>query len=497
MAIEADYSLTDNAAWRDVAAELPPLSLTRPREPVPRRLPARRHAIRRLACADVLSVVIGLVTLSLLSGQRIPAVTLVMLPLTLLLASFGGRYDRDELTLRKSTLDELPALLGLAGAGAVGWSLIAWAADIDLGLPGGGAFLFWISMSVALVLTRAGARRLTAMAAPLERVLIVGSSASRELLANSLSTDPGARMEVVGYLPLEDERRGHAGAWPGPDRRRRSNTFDDLESVVHELDVDRVFLIPTSADGELVLEAVRRTSRLGVKVSLVPRLFEVVGSSVAFDMVGGVTLLGVRQPGLRPAARMCKRAMDIVSSGICLIILSPLMIGIAIAIKLDTPGSVFFRQQRMGRDNEVFEILKFRSMVVGAEDLRKSLEELNETTGLFKMAQDPRITRVGRLLRGSSLDELPQLINVLMGDMSLVGPRPLVLHEDRLVEGRHRDRLHLAPGITGPWQVLGPVRPPLSEMVKTDYLYAVNWSIWSDVKLLVRTAAHVAGRRGL
>lgn len=497
MAVESDYSRTDDADWRDVANELPRLSLTRPHARVRRRLPGRRNAILRLACADLLSAVVGLVTLSLLSGQRVPPVTLVLLPLTLLLASFGGRYDRDELTVRKSTLDELPALLGLAGAGAVSWSLIAWAANLDLHLPGGGAFLFWVSMSIALVLTRAAARKLTAVGAPPERVLIVGSAASRELLASSLSTDPGARIEVVGFLPLEDERRGHGGAWPGPDRRRRTHTFEDLESVVRKLDVDRVFLIPTNADGELVLEAVRRTSRLGVKVSLVPRLFEVVGSSVAFDMVGGVTLLGVRRPGLRPAARMCKRAMDIASSGICLLILSPLMVGIAIAIKLDSPGSIFFRQQRMGRDNEVFEILKFRSMVVGAEDLRKSLEELNETSGLFKMAEDPRITRVGRFLRRSSLDELPQLINVLMGDMSLIGPRPLVLHEDRLVEGRHRDRLHLAPGITGPWQVLGPVRPPLSEMVKTDYLYAVNWSIWSDVKLLLRTVAHVAGRRGV
>jgi lipopolysaccharide/colanic/teichoic acid biosynthesis glycosyltransferase len=125
------------------------------------------------------------------------------------------------------------------------------------------------------------------------------------------------------------------------------------------------------------------------------------------------------------------------------------------------------------------------------------VEELNETDGLFKAAADPRVTRVGRLLRRTSLDELPQLFNVFRGQMSLVGPRPLVLEEDRLIEGRHRNRLHLAPGMTGPWQVLGPKRPPLEEMVKIDFLYAANWSLWSDTKILTRTALHMLGLRNV
>ena len=116
---------------------------------------------------------------------------------------------------------------------------------------------------------------------------------------------------------------------------------------------------------------------------------------------------------------------------------------------------------------------------------------------MFKLSDDPRVTRVGRFLRRTSIDELPQLLNVLRGDMSLVGPRPLVVDEDRLVSGRHRDRLQFAPGMTGPWQVLGPKRPPLAEMVKTDYLYAANWSLWTDIKILVRTFSHVLALRGL
>jgi lipopolysaccharide/colanic/teichoic acid biosynthesis glycosyltransferase len=189
--------------------------------------------------------------------------------------------------------------------------------------------------------------------------------------------------------------------------------------------------------------------------------------------------------------------MDVTGAAFGLLVLAPLGALVALAITLDTTGPVSFRQSRVGRDGRTFQMIKFRSMIDGAEAQRAALQALNETDGIFKLSKDPRVTRVGRLLRRTSIDELPQLINVLRGDMSLVGPRPLVLDEDRLVEGRHRERLALAPGMTGPWQVLGPTRPPLSEMVKTDYLYAANWSLWSDVKILLRTFGHVTGQRGL
>jgi lipopolysaccharide/colanic/teichoic acid biosynthesis glycosyltransferase len=234
-----------------------------------------------------------------------------------------------------------------------------------------------------------------------------------------------------------------------------------------------------------------------VKLSIVPRLLEVVGSAVEFDTIGGVTVLGVRRPGLGRSSWALKRSMDVVGSALGLLLLAPVGLVIAIAIKLDSGGPVFFRQLRVGRNGETFKMFKFRSMYDGAEAQRAALEALNETHGLFKVKADPRVTRVGQLLRKSSIDELPQLINVLLGNMSLVGPRPLVVDEDRLVEGHHRDRLQLPPGMTGPWQVLGPSRPPLSEMVKTDYLYAANWSLWTDVKILMRTFAHVLAQRGL
>jgi lipopolysaccharide/colanic/teichoic acid biosynthesis glycosyltransferase len=180
------------------------------------------------------------------------------------------------------------------------------------------------------------------------------------------------------------------------------------------------------------------------------------------------------------------------------LLLAPLFAVIAVAIKLTSQGSVFFLQERVGRGNRVFHMWKFRTMVRGARHQQADLAHLNEMEGgaMFKIADDPRITPVGRILRRASLDELPQLWNVLRGEMSLVGPRPLVPAENDQVMGWHRTRLDLTPGLTGPWQVMGRNAIPFQEMVKLDYLYVTDWSLWSDIKLLLRTLPVVVGRRG-
>ncbi len=462
------------------------------------RKPIRRDAMfrRLLAVADLVAAAGGLGALAWVSGRPIEPVTLLTLPLIILVAKLSGRYDHDEVVLRKSTLDEIPQLLALAACFSLIWSLAAYLVGVRLHLDGAGVAVLWGATAAFLIFCRSGARILGQLSAPPERVLIVGSAGARKRLAQSLHSDPGARIELAGFLPLEDERRTHSD-WGPRSRRRRELRFDDLGKIVGERDVDRVLLIPTSAGNETMLDAISATTALGVKVSIVPRLFEVVGSAVEFDSVGGVTVLGVRKAGLSRSSRAIKRGLDLVGSGIGLLVLAPFGALIAIAIKLDSPGPVFFRQPRVGRDGRIFQMIKFRSMIDGAEAQRAALESMNETEGIFKLSDDPRVTRVGRLLRRSSVDELPQLINVLISEMSLVGPRPLISDEDRLVEGRHRERLHLAPGMTGPWQVLGPTRPPLSEMVKTDYLYAANWSLWGDLKILLRTVTHVTGQRGL
>ncbi len=195
---------------------------------------------------------------------------------------------------------------------------------------------------------------------------------------------------------------------------------------------------------------------------------------------------------------LVKRALDLLGAALGLLALSPVMVAIAVAIKLDGGGPVFFGQLRVGRHGRRFQMLKFRTMIPDADAMKDALRAYNEAGGgLFKIAEDPRITRVGRFLRRSALDELPQLLNVLKGEMSLVGPRPLVVEEDERIAGPHRRRLELMPGMTGPWQILGPARAPLGEMVAIDYLYVADWSLWTDVKILLRTVPHVLGRRGL
>ena len=236
---------------------------------------------------------------------------------------------------------------------------------------------------------------------------------------------------------------------------------------------------------------------LGGRVRILPRVFEVVGAAVEFETLNGLTVLGVRRFGLTRSSRAIKRTMDIVGSLIALVLLSPLIVVIVTAIRVTSHGPILFRQTRVGRDGRWFTMLKFRTMVEGADGMKTDLAGRNEADGLFKICDDPRITRVGRWLRRTSLDELPQLINVLRGEMSLVGPRPLVVNEDCKIEGRHRRRLHLTPGMTGDWQILGSARIPRREMVKIDYLYVANWSVWSDVKILARTMLYALSARGM
>jgi exopolysaccharide biosynthesis polyprenyl glycosylphosphotransferase len=396
--------------------------------------------------------------------------------------------------MRKSTLDEVPALMGLAAAYALAWSLVTITFDIHSSR--GAVISLWAGTASLLILSRAAARALGQRLAPAERVLILAGEYQQPNLCRRLAADSSARLQIVGLVPLEDGGSPAADAEQA-DQAHGMLSVRDLRTIVETLDVHRLIVIPTSTDPESMLEPVTAANLVGVKVSIVPSIFEVIGSAVEFDEVGGVTVLGVRRPGLSRSSALVKRTTDVIGAALGLIFLAPLGAVVAIAIKLDSPGPVFFRQPRIGRNGRTFQMIKFRSMVLTAEQQRRELEPLNESAGIFKMTDDPRVTRVGRLLRHTFVDELPQLINVLRGEMSLVGPRPLVPEEDRRVEGHHRDRLQLSPGMTGPWQVLGPDRPPLSEMVKIDYLYAANWSLWSDIKFIMRTATHVVARRGV
>ena len=269
-----------------------------------------------------------------------------------------------------------------------------------------------------------------------------------------------------------------------------------LLEIIAGAGAHRLIIGPHAFTNATTFELLEAARDAGTRVSLLPDMLEVVGSSVDFDDLYGVTLLGVRHTNLSRSSQRLKRAFDLVGASLVLLFAWPLMLISAMMVRLDSPGPILFRQWRVGRNGERFRIIKFRTMVDGAEEMKDELRHRNEADGLFKIADDPRITGVGRRLRRCSCDELPQIFNVLMGQMSLVGPRPLVAEEHDIIEGVRRGRLRLTPGMTGPWQISGAARIPLEDMVKLDHLYVSNWTVWGDVKILLRTVPYVLSRCG-
>jgi exopolysaccharide biosynthesis polyprenyl glycosylphosphotransferase len=441
----------------------------------------RRAAVirRSLAVGDVLAATLSLLAITALTDDRVRPLTLVTMSLLVLAAGkLAGLYDRDEVRLRRSTLEEVPQLFQLSGLCA----LLVWLGNGSVvagALDRKEVLLLWSLLFVSLCGWRVVTRVAAARAVTAERCLIVGDPSLAAEVADKLA---GRHASVVGLVPLRDAQH-------------------DLEAIVRRNKAHRIIVVPDQeGDSEALLACVSRAQDMGAAVSILPRVFEVVGSSVEFDHVDGMVLLGVHRFGLSRSSWAIKRAVDIAGAGLLLLFLAPLLAAVALAIRLDSRGPIFFRQLRVGHKGRRFDVLKFRSMYDGADRARAELMALSHAgDGMFKVADDPRVTRVGRLLRRYSLDELPQLINVLRGEMSLVGPRPLVLEEDKRIEGRHRRRLQLTPGMTGPWQVLGTAerRVPLREMVTLDYLYVGNWSLWTDVKILLRTALHVIRGHGL
>jgi exopolysaccharide biosynthesis polyprenyl glycosylphosphotransferase len=446
---------------------------------------------RALGLADLASATVAVVLgVSILGEDALNPVALLALPLVLVVGKVTGIYDRDEHVLRKTTLDEVPTLFWVATL----YAFLIWLGG-DLIINGhfgrDQAVGVWALLFASMLSGRALARHVARAASQEERCLVLGDADTADWIARRLGEASALNACVVGRVPLDPEL-------PGSNGIPVLGVGAELGPLLTEQRVERAIIAPRGAVSDDLLNTIRRLKSLGVRVSVLPRLFEVVGSSVERDDVDGITLLGMRRYGLSRSSRIIKRGLDVAGAGLGVVVLAPLLATIAIAIKLDSPGPVLFRQRRMGRDEVPFEMRKFRTMVDGAEVQRSALAARNEAAGgLFKIKDDPRITRVGKVLRRTSLDELPQLFNVLRGDMALVGPRPLVLDEDCQIEGWRRSRLQLPPGMTGPWQVFGSARIPLNEMVKIDYLYGANWSLWLDVKMLLRTVSFVFERRGL
>ena len=449
-------------------------------------LRARRREIAgrlALAAADIVAVTAALLIVSALPviEARFTAWIFAFIPLFALLAKAAGLYDRDQVVLHKTTLDEAPVLLAVAAIFALlveGMQALAYnGASHPLPL--------WVVLIATLVVARALARFLTVRLTATERVVVIGDAETAALVARKIAADPGLNATVVGRV---GDRTN------GDDRDEVLGTLDQLATVLERHRIERAIVASTQAGGEDVADVVRATTACGVRVAVFPRMLEVIGTSVEFDDLGGQVLLGVRGFGLTPSSRLLKRGFDVIVAVVMLIVLAPALALIALAIKLTSRGPMVFHQTRVGRHGREFRMLKFRTMIPGADDKKSEVLDLNEAWPMFKIADDPRTTRVGRFLRRRSLDELPQLLNVLRGDMSLVGPRPLIREEDRLFSGWQRRRYHVAPGITGPWQILGSSRVPVSDMVVIDYLYCANWSLWLDAKIMIRTIPYVLSR---
>jgi exopolysaccharide biosynthesis polyprenyl glycosylphosphotransferase len=443
----------------------------------------REHRYRvSLALADVLAVVVAVVAVPAVLGLGRSPLAFGLAPvLMIIVAKVQGLYDRDDRVVRKSTLGEWRRIVEAAAivsvAVTVSWRLA------NAGQREGGLWLLLLLAAwtaAAMTIGRVLARRIAAALEPAEKCLIVGGTEGAQELLPSLASLRA--VEVVGEVPMTPE------GW----------SRGQLEQVIAHYHAHRLVLV---SEAELsssgMLETIRNGKEIGVRISIFPTLLASIGRSTVFDEVNGIPLLGLAPLGLSRSSRALKRAFDLLVAGAMLIVLSPLMALIALLIRLDSSGPVFFPQVRIGRDDRPFRMYKFRSMIDGAETNKPELLARNEAReGLFKIACDPRVTAVGRRIRRAHLDELPQLWNVLRGEMSLVGPRPLIEEEDRLFCGGDRCRLWLTPGMTGLWQIRGPLEAPLSEMARLDYLYISNWSLWRDVDILCKTALRVARHAG-
>ncbi len=465
------------------------------RRPLRRSLANRHLAVlhreaitrRSLAVADILASFgsLAVVTLSIGASLRWPVV--LVPPLFVLAVKAVGLYDRDEYIVHKTTLDEFPLLFGLGTVAAI----VLWLAGgmiVDGYLGKLQVLELWVLLVFLLASLRGLARALSGRVQAPERCLVLGDDADGDFLRNQFELNSSIRAFVVGVLPAP-------ALEAGPDS---SELPAELPQLLLENAVDRV-IIARPQGNEALIQILRRLRPFGVRISLMPRGPRISDAALELDHLPGVTLLGLRGLEMSRSSQVIKRSFDLAGASSALILLSPCILVITLAILITSGSPVLFRQRRVGRNGREFTMLKFRSMINEAEQMKAELLHRNDAAaGLFKITADPRVTPIGRILRRLSLDELPQLWNVLRGEMSLVGPRPLVRDEDGQIEGPHRRRLEMRPGMTGHWQILdSQTRITLAEMARLDYLYVANWTLWNDLRLLLRTVPFVVGGRGV
>jgi exopolysaccharide biosynthesis polyprenyl glycosylphosphotransferase len=358
---------------------------------------------------------------------------------------------------------------------------------------------FWFLALVSVAAARSAARTLARRhSAYVQNAVIVGAGEIGQLIGRKLLQHPEYHINLAGFVDAEPRsKRRDLGDIPV------LGAPEQIAEIVDRHDVDRV-IVAFSRDGhERMLELLRAVRKDSVHIDLVPRLFEAVGANVGIHTLEGLPLVGLPPSRISRSSRVLKRSLDVVGSAVLLSVLAPLMLFVAFLIRRDSPGPVFFRQTRLGLDLKEFTLLKFRTMHDGTDEAphREYIKQIMRSdalpgsNNLYKLDRDDSITRVGRWLRKTSLDELPQLINVLRGEMSLVGPRPLIPYELELFAPQHFERFLVPAGLTGLWQVEARGHTTFGEALDLDVAYARGWSFGLDLRLLLRTPLLIFRKR--
>jgi exopolysaccharide biosynthesis polyprenyl glycosylphosphotransferase len=475
-----------------------------------RRAAARRRGwlVRRaLLAADMVALSLAFVATHLLFGAVVNrfgdswlgyAAFACTLPLWVVVAKVYGLYDRDEERTGHVTVDDAVGVFHMLTVGV--WVLFAGSWMTGLARPDVYKVTFFWALSFSFVtLARSAARAwCRGSLSYLQNTIVVGAGDVGQLIVRKFLQHPEYGINVVGFVDADPrERRSDLDGVPllGPP--------EQLPALVRLLDVERVIVAFSGLRDREALPLLRSLKGRGVQVDVVPRLFELVGPRTGVHAVEALPLIGLPPPRLSRSSLLLKRAIDLVGATIGLVFAAPFFAVVAWWIKHDSPGPVFFRQVRLGMNMREFEALKFRTMHVGTSAAEHevyightmSAKAAPETNGLYKLDRDEAITRVGRWLRATSLDELPQLLNVLRGQMSLVGPRPCIPYETKYFAPHHFDRFDVPAGITGLWQVTARAHSTFGEALDLDVAYARGWSLGLDLRLLLRTPLQLVHQR--
>jgi exopolysaccharide biosynthesis polyprenyl glycosylphosphotransferase len=432
---------------------------------------------RMLACADLAAGLLASLSLLILAGGDAGhlAWSLVYLPAWILVAKLLGLYDRDESALRHLTVDEVPQLVVWAVVGASGLSLFleltpAGRPDASSAVTAG------IVAAVSVLPLRALVRWTWRTVTPPERVVVVGPAANTDAFRRKLELFPDLHMTIV-------------------DERVAIDVEDEKARALLAAS-DRLVLAPVSLDDEQVRELLEISRAMGLLLTVVPPGRGIFGPPVHLNRLAELTVLQYTKGDLSRSTLLLKRFLDVVVSAVALVVLLPVFALIAVAIKLDGRGPVIFTQWRAGRNGRPFQMRKFRTMIQNAEELLTLLVRLDDPEPVFKLERDPRVTRVGRRLRRWSLDELPQLVNILRGEMSLVGPRPEQVELVDRYSSEQRVRLTIKPGLTGPMQVYGRGALGMEERFAVERDYIENLSLGHDIRILAMTVSVVFRGKG-